>query len=70
MNADPDRLLTPDEVARLFRVSLKTIRRWTQAGDLADCMVRTPGGTIRYREDAILARIAPDRPAERLTDGP
>lgn len=43
----PDRLLTPREVAQLFRVDTRTITRWAEAGRLAS--IRTPGGTRRYR---------------------
>jgi excisionase family DNA binding protein len=46
-----DRLLTPGEVATLFRVDRKTVTRWANAGRLAG--VRTPGGQWRFRESDI-----------------
>lgn len=39
-------LLTPAEVARLFRVDSKTVTRWADAGKLTT--IRTPGGQRRY----------------------
>jgi excisionase family DNA binding protein len=41
-------LLTPSEVAEMFRVDPKTVTRWAQAGRLSS--VRTLGGHRRYRE--------------------
>ena len=38
-----ERLLTPAEVAALFRVDPKTVTRWAQAGKLT--AIRTLGGT-------------------------
>lgn len=60
--ADP--LLTPGEVATLFRVDPKTVGRWAQAGRLP--CVRTPGGHRRYRTSDVKALLAPQvgRPAE------
>jgi excisionase family DNA binding protein len=46
--APEDRLLTPAEVAVLFRVDPKTVTRWAKAGRLT--AVRTLGGHRRYRE--------------------
>jgi excisionase family DNA binding protein len=42
----PDQLLTPAEVAALFRVRPRTVTRWAKAGRLA--CVRTLGGHRRY----------------------
>lgn len=42
----PD-LLTPGEVAALFRVDPKTVTRWAAAGRLSS--IRTPGGHRRFR---------------------
>lgn len=39
-------LLSPGEVAALFRVNPKTVTRWAQGGKLT--VVRTPGGHRRY----------------------
>ncbi|MES0833638.1 BldC family transcriptional regulator [Nocardiopsis tropica] len=46
-------LLTPAEVARLFRVSARTVLAWSKAGRLGS--VRTLGGHRRYREAEIQA---------------
>ncbi len=43
---EADMLLTPAEVAALFRVDPKTVTRWARAGRLT--AVRTPGGHRRY----------------------
>jgi excisionase family DNA binding protein len=42
------RLLTPAEVAALFRVDPKTVTRWAKAGKLSS--IRTLGGHRRYWE--------------------
>ena len=47
MTGDDDRLMTPAEVAALFRVSPKTVTRWSRAGRLP--AVRTLGGHRRFR---------------------
>lgn len=44
----PEILLTPAEVAALFRVDPKTVTRWAKAGKLTS--IRTLGGHRRYRE--------------------
>ena len=41
-------LLTPAEVAQLFRVDPKTVTRWAVSGKLTT--LRTLGGHRRYRE--------------------
>ena len=46
-----DRLLTPGEVASLFRVDPKTVTRWAAAGRVNS--IRTPGGHRRFRESEI-----------------
>jgi excisionase family DNA binding protein len=43
-----EELLTPREVAAMFRVDPKTVTRWAKAGKLS--AVRTLGGHRRYRE--------------------
>ena len=51
---DADRLYTPAEVAALFRVSSKAVTRWVASGWIpASAVVRTPGGTRRYRATII-----------------
>ena len=48
VGVDTGRLLTPGEVAALFRVDPKTVTRWAAAGRLGS--IRTPGGHRRFRE--------------------
>jgi excisionase family DNA binding protein len=45
----PENLLSPAEVAALFRVDPKTVTRWAKAGKLTS--VRTLGGHRRYKEE-------------------
>lgn len=54
-------LLTPAEVAKLFRVDPKTVTRWAKAGRLT--AIRTLGGHRRYRktEVQILLNSEPNR---------
>jgi excisionase family DNA binding protein len=44
-------LLTPAEVAKLFRVDPKTVTRWAKAGKLT--AIRTLGGHRRYRQSEV-----------------
>jgi excisionase family DNA binding protein len=44
---DDDALLTPSEVAAMFRVNPKTVTRWARAGKLS--AIRTLGGHRRFR---------------------
>jgi excisionase family DNA binding protein len=53
---DTEALLTPAEVADLFRVDPKTVTRWAKAGKLTS--VRTLGGHRRYRELEVRDRLA------------
>jgi excisionase family DNA binding protein len=48
---EPEPLLTPSEVATLFRVDPKTVTRWAKAGKLTS--IRTLGGHRRYRESEV-----------------
>ncbi len=48
---DAEKLLTPAEVAALFRVDPKTVTRWAKAGKLQS--IRTLGGHRRYRESEV-----------------
>ncbi len=43
----PERLLTPGEVALIFKVDPKTVTRWASAGRIGS--IRTPGGHHRFR---------------------
>jgi excisionase family DNA binding protein len=49
--SDGDELLTPSEVAALFRVDPKTVTRWAKAGKLTS--IRTLGGHRRYRASEV-----------------
>ena len=51
MSSDQEVLLTPAEVASLFRVDPKTVTRWAKAGKLTS--IRTLGGHRRYKESEI-----------------
>lgn len=50
-----DPLLTPGEVAVLFRVNPKTVTRWAIAGRIPS--VHTPGGHRRFRKSEIMHLI-------------
>jgi excisionase family DNA binding protein len=54
-----DRLLTPGEVAALFRVDPKTVTRWAAAGRISS--IRTPGGHRRFRESEVRALLEGER---------
>jgi excisionase family DNA binding protein len=56
-------LLTPAEVAALFRVDPKTVTRWAQQGKLRS--IRTLGGHRRYPEAEIQAFL--QRPPATIT---
>ncbi|MDR0482316.1 MAG: BldC family transcriptional regulator [Cellulomonadaceae bacterium] len=55
LTGESENLLTPSEVAALFRVDPKTVTRWAQAGKLAS--IRTLGGHRRYRESEVRALL-------------
>ena len=50
-----EKLLTPAEVASLFRVDPKTVTRWSQKGKL-HC-IKTVGGHRRYLMDEVQALL-------------
>jgi excisionase family DNA binding protein len=52
----PEALLTPAEVAAIFRVDPKTVTRWAKAGRLTS--LRTLGGHRRYREAEVRLLLA------------
>ena len=52
---DNDRLLTPAEVATLFRVDPKTVTRWAAADRIPS--IRTPGGHRRFRTTEVHALL-------------
>jgi excisionase family DNA binding protein len=49
----PNSLLTPGEVAALFRVDPKTVTRWAASNRIAS--VRTPGNHRRFKVSEIIA---------------
>jgi excisionase family DNA binding protein len=49
--AGADRLMTPGEVAAVFRVDPKTVTRWAAAGRIGS--LKTPGGHHRFRESEV-----------------
>lgn len=53
--ADAEPLLTPAEVAAMFRVDPKTVTRWAKAGKLSS--IRTLGGHRRYLESEVRALL-------------
>ncbi|HEY3686757.1 MAG TPA: BldC family transcriptional regulator [Streptosporangiaceae bacterium] len=55
MESNGERLLTPGEVATLFRVDPKTVTRWAAAGRISS--IRTPGGHRRFRESEVHALL-------------
>jgi excisionase family DNA binding protein len=55
-NDGAERLLTPGEVASLFRVDPKTVTRWASAGRIGS--IRTPGGHRRFRESEVRTMLA------------
>ena len=57
-HVEGDALLTPAEVAALFRVDPKTVTRWARAGKLTS--LRTLGGHRRYRESEVRGLLGGD----------
>ncbi len=55
-----ERLLTPGEVALLFRVEPKTVIRWADQGRIGS--IRTPGGHRRFRESDVTELLADPAP--------
>ncbi|WP_062380106.1 BldC family transcriptional regulator [Demequina pelophila] len=53
---EPEKLLTPSEVAAIFRVDPKTVTRWAKVGKLSS--IRTLGGHRRFREAEVHALLA------------
>lgn len=54
-NIIAERLLTPVEVAKLFRVERKTVTRWAAEGRLSSIL--TPGNRRRFRESVVQALL-------------
>ena len=62
-----ENLLTPSEVAALFRVDPKTVTRWAKAGKLTS--IRTLGGHRRYKESEVktlLKAITPNTSSNQV----
>jgi excisionase family DNA binding protein len=55
LSQEQEILLTPSEVATLFRVDPKTVTRWAKAGKLTS--IRTLGGHRRYKESEVKALL-------------
>ena len=55
MSIEQEVLLTPAEVATLFRVDPKTVTRWAKSGKLTS--IRTLGGHRRYKESEVKALL-------------
>lgn len=51
-----DKMLTPGEVAVIFRVDPKTVTRWAKAGKIS--WSRTLGGHRRFPESEVYALLA------------
>ncbi len=58
----PDQLLTPSEVAALFRVNPKTVTRWARSGKIT--AIRTLGGHRRFRASHVEAVLAVAEPSD------
>lgn len=58
-----DRLLTPGEVAQMFRVDPKTVTRWAASGRIGS--IRTPGGHRRFRLSEVRALLEGDGEDDR-----
>ena len=56
---DQEVLLTPSEVAQMFRVDPKTVTRWAKAGKLT--AIKTLGGHRRYRESEVRSLLATNK---------
>lgn len=57
MDVMRDQLLTPGEVAKLFRVDPKTVTRWAEAGLLQS--LKTPGGHHRFWQSTVITLLNP-----------
>jgi len=58
LEEDPYQLMTPGEVAALFRVDPKTVSRWAKTDPPLLSSVLTPGGQRRYREREVREFLA------------
>ena len=53
---DSEELLTPAEVASMFRVNPKTVTRWARAGRIS--YIKTLGGHRRFKASEIRRLVA------------
>ena len=60
-----EKLLTVDDVARLFQVSADTVYRWKRSGWLPGTKV---AGTIRFRREDVDALFSPSHVPSRAPD--
>ncbi|GAB4087006.1 developmental transcriptional regulator BldC [Myceligenerans cantabricum] len=66
IHGESEVLLTPAEVASLFRVDPKTVTRWAKAGKLSS--IRTLGGHRRYKESEVRALLGAAAESPEDTD--
>jgi len=59
--SERDDLLTPNEVAAIFRVNPKTVTRWAQSGKIS--AIRTLGGHRRFSASEIMRHLEEQRSA-------
>lgn len=59
-----DPLLSPAEVALLFRVDPKTVTRWARMVPPRIKSIRTPGGHRRFRQSDVQALLRGDPPGQ------
>ena len=55
VDSQPELLMTPGEVAVIFKVDPKTVTRWAKDGKLSS--LRTPGGHRRYFASEVHAML-------------
>ena len=58
---DTSGLLTPNEVAEIFRVNPKTVTRWAQSGKIS--AIRTLGGHRRFSAAEIMRHLQEQKSA-------
>jgi excisionase family DNA binding protein len=66
-NGKDPALMTPGEVAALFRVDPKTVTKWARRGKLSP--IRTLGGHRRYKTAEVRALLAVAQVPEQPADG-
>lgn len=67
LTSQNDPLLSPAEVAALFRVDPKTVTRWARMERIKS--IRTPGGHRRFRESDVKALLRGDAPPPGIAPG-